>query len=445
MQGKAPCFITVLGTSDYLDCAYYAHPDRNTRVHGVRFVQEAVLRLHGELARPDAKILVLLTEKARKANWEDGGHKQRDNGGPVEGLRTRLQGVINAPPETVDIPMGRNEEEIWQIFRLIVDAIPEEASLWVDITHSFRSLGMILLAAIQYVKAVKQVQVRAIHYGAMEAVGTVQELRALPPEERVVPIFDLTPFNAIMDWSQAVANFRRSGDPGLLHELSREPLRTLLANSKGKDEAAKAIRYLVDSISALCSHLSCNRGPKISRLAQRVNTNLARVRKNMPANHVLPPLSPLFDMLAKEFAGFTGDSLDVALAAADWCQRHNFIPQAYTILQEGVFSWCLQQANHEDLCDVKAREAASAALYIVAQSLEYDEWHKEAKAQRELIERIRALPGIEAMAKLADQLTQRRNDINHGGHKSDSVPPDRLKGDLETQIQALRDWKKKTA
>lgn len=93
------------------------------------------------------------------------------------------------------IPIGANEEELWEIFKNIFETIGQEEELYIDITHSLRNIPIQLLAVISYARAIKNVTVNGIYYGAFE-VGKFNEEGV-----KEAPILNLLTFLDILDWS----------------------------------------------------------------------------------------------------------------------------------------------------------------------------------------------------------------------------------------------------
>ena len=438
MEKRNTLFISVLGTNDYLPCCYFFYPREEQRVEGVRFVQEAILRLlaQQEDSKPD-EVIIFATQGASEANWRDDGHKDSD-GKPLnrKGFASSLEDA-GYKPRRKEIPDGKSEGEIWQIFQIIIDSIPEKSRLVVDITHSFRSLSMILLAAIQYLKAVKAVEMDAIHYGAMEVLGPVSKVRNMEPTDRMVPIFDLTPFDAIMDWSRAAASFVESGNPAGLRGLANKKIIPILRQTRGQDEEAKSLRRFVDSLDEFCSNLMANRGPLIADSAAKVHENLAQTQ----GISLLPPMVPLLNIIDQELKGFQGDSLDVAIQTARWCLEHNFIPQAYTFLQEGIITWVLERVGESTVDDPEKRQAASSAFVIRAQNMKKNKWNSNALKHEKLIHDIHTISGFDKLSSIMDPLAQRRNNINHSGYNKDKLMPKKLKSELEKALSRLESWK----
>lgn len=48
------------------------------------------------------------------------------------------------------IPNGKNEEEMWEIFETLFDKIEEEDELYIDLTHRFRYIPMLVMIFPNY-------------------------------------------------------------------------------------------------------------------------------------------------------------------------------------------------------------------------------------------------------------------------------------------------------
>src|SRR5690606_16601888 len=109
------------------------------------------------------------------------------------GLHTRLQelkanGKLKAGIKTEDIPEGFSSEEIWSIFQKIVDNVHTGDIIYLDITHAFRSIPMLGMVLLNYLKALHRIEVKAIYYGAFEKLGFAGQVQKMEIEERNAPI-----------------------------------------------------------------------------------------------------------------------------------------------------------------------------------------------------------------------------------------------------------------
>ena len=165
-------FVSFLGFSNYKECMYYKDDFCSSNI---RFIQEATLdylQQLGEWTEEDVAY-ILLTEGAKAKNWVDNGHRNPKTNEVIEqiGLETSLkQKRYPFKIKTIEqLPDGKNEEELFDLFRRIYEVIQLGDSLYFDITHGFRSLPMLALVLINYAKFLKGVEVRSITYGNFEA------------------------------------------------------------------------------------------------------------------------------------------------------------------------------------------------------------------------------------------------------------------------------------
>src|SRR5690606_7835290 len=90
------------------------------------------------------------------------------------GLRDELESLSKKKGfqvENIGIPEGHNEEELWEIFKTILDQLEEGDEIILDITHSFRYLPMLTFIIINYARIVKKCSLKAVYYGAFEVLG----------------------------------------------------------------------------------------------------------------------------------------------------------------------------------------------------------------------------------------------------------------------------------
>lgn len=71
---------------------------------------------------------------------------------------------------------------------------------------------MLAMTILSYSKALKNVTIKGIYYGALEAKGK---------STGIVPVFDLTACNDIMDWTVAADSFIHYGNSDRIGELCK--------------------------------------------------------------------------------------------------------------------------------------------------------------------------------------------------------------------------------
>ena len=310
--------ITALGAGKYEPVTYRW----NAHTYETSFVQEAFVHW----LKPEVTC-VLLTEKARETHWNN--------------LCQRLQ--EHTQTVAIDIPDGKRESELWQIFTRISDAVHEGDEIAFDITHGFRSLPVLALLTIAYLKQIKQVKVRYILYGAFDA-----------KDEQGTPVFDLTPFADLLEWLVAAKMFTATGDSSelgrLIQEVQNDAYRNRGAYGENLPRALKNFGMALEEVS---NDLLLARVPNlpdsIRRLAQRQS------EANTEVGQWTQPLTLLLDKIAAAYAPFQDDSLPTQAKLIRWYLDHNHIVQAMTLAREWVVSYHLHKEG-KDWRDPHERE-----------------------------------------------------------------------------------------
>jgi CRISPR-associated Csx2 family protein len=430
----ARVFLAFLGTNDYLPCTYYAAAGEAA---GVRFVQEATVQLFCQEWGEGDRILILTTDEARRKNWRDDGHLDRD-GNPLrrEGLARRLGELgLNARVERVPIPEGRNAGEIWQVFQTLSEQLQDGDEVVFDITHALRHIPMLALAALNYAKVLKGVSLQGIYYGAFEVLGSIREAEKLPVAQRRVPIFDLAAFDALLDWGVAVDRFLGAGDAAPLAALAQRAVKPILMETRGQDAAARAIRRLAQRLEDFTAALATCRGPRLGEIVRLLKEDL----EGAVELEVLPPLKPLLARVAARLRDFPGDFIRDGLQSARWCLDHNLIQQGFTILQEFLISWLVQRQGLDDT-KLAHRELVNQALTISQKQLPPETWKREAREHRESVQGLLAFFEQQpSWVRIFSDLNQCRNDLNHAAFRGNSRSAGAFRPKLEELLSAAQE------
>jgi CRISPR-associated DxTHG motif protein len=310
--------IAFLGTGEY-KCATYRW---NDQTYKTSFVQEAFVHW----LKPETTC-VLLTKEARKKHWGD--------------LCQRLQRHTQTV-EGINIPDGKSEEELWEIFAAISKAVQEGDEIVFDITHGFRSLPMIALLTIAYLKQVKGVKVQHVVYGVYER------------DNPMAPILDLTPFADLLDWLAAAKMFITTGDSSELGQLIQEIQNDAYRNREAYAEnLPRALKNFGAALAEVSHDLLLTRVPNLPKSV----SNLIEKQKRASAevSDWTPPLTLLLDKIADAYEPFQDDSLPTQAKLIRWYLDHNHIVQAMTLAREWVVSYHLHKEG-KDWRDPHERE-----------------------------------------------------------------------------------------
>jgi CRISPR-associated Csx2 family protein len=387
-------FMSFLGTSAYKECEYTSG-DTGVKT---RFIQEALIKLFCANFTEADSICIFLTQNARETNWN--------------ALHERINALkLPAKLRIIDIPDGKSEAEIWDIFTKMFDAMGEKDAVIFDITHGFRSLPMLGFSILNYARYLKNIQVAGIYYGAYEAKDA---------DERT-PIFALKAFYDLMQWSSAANSFVNYG---IADELI-ETVHGSAALYLGSDGTAKAIGKISETLSTL-------RGADI--VEGKIFVNCINKIENLESQgNYQAAFQPLFQQVRKKLDGFKPNDPMNFFYAVQWYMRHNMIPHALTMMQEGLLT-CVMARKNMDWRKREHREHISGYLvYIYRQqsattAVSEEEFFKS-DAQRALnielaLQSDDAVFGVAAV--LYGDIQQTRNDVNHGGFNQNGTSYNRI-------------------
>lgn len=421
-------FISVLGTSFYDRCKYVSE---NFESAETSFIQHATLQFHhANEWSAECKAFILLTEKARTDNWivptgRRYNHKLKEDV-PYKGLEEVLTGMrLPFSVEPIAIPDGKDQSEMWKIFETTFNLFEDGDELYLDLTHSFRYLPMLMLVLGNYSKFLKHVEVSAITYGNYEARDEATNK---------APIVDLLPLSSLQDWTFATADFLKNGFADRLVELSNKELRPLLKFAENReDENIQRLRGLIAHIESFTSEMLICRGMKVveSQSAEAIRNDIQNLKEI-----VIPQLEPVLHDITKSINDFSSSAGVLNLFhAIEWCYNHHLYQQSTTFLEEGVISFFCLRHNIPLDCR-KKRELITSAFNIIANNYSEEEWRVEPDFKdllRVIVDDIKANFGT--LSKPFNSIVALRNDYNHCGMREERSDASKIRN----RIKARRD------
>lgn len=156
---------------------------------------------------------------------------ERFPGSLRERIQYRVGEQLGTRVEPHLLPIGRTQEEYWEMLRRLAELDIREGTVSIDVTHALRSQSVFLFIALIYLRAVHdQLSLGSVFYGANAIAQEHFDGRT--------PIFDLRPMAQMLDWIDAAQAFDRHGDAA--------PLSRLLDQEGGEamGEVAKRARYV---------------------------------------------------------------------------------------------------------------------------------------------------------------------------------------------------------
>lgn len=396
--------VTFLGTGKYQPVVY-RDPASERCAPQTTWIARALAELH----RP-TEILVLATPKAEATHGSALLADLRSAGFTVE-LRT--------------IDEGGEPQHLWQQFEAIKAALraPAEWQVILDITHGFRSQPFFAASVVAFVRAVDENPPRLrVAYGGFEAKDAAG----------VAPIWDLTPFIDLLDWTREIMLFLRTGRAVGVAQRTQALGRALSRAwaDGGRAGAKPTLPALAKALGALGRDLETVRtgamllgSDKAAASAAQLIAAMGEVRDSL-AQHI-PPLADVLDRIETMaqplvISTATLNTPEGHAATAALAQLYlgmGRYSEAATTVREGLITL---YAEDSAACpgrkgfDGKARESAETA------------W------------RTRDDQGSRTVAAI-------RNDIDHGGYRSRPLPADRLTEQIDKLVTAFADAEAKAA
>ena len=399
MTARRSHLISFLGTSRYQPTEYVAggglDPDAGSCT--TPFIAEAIARLLDVGA-----VTVLATPSARSQNGE--------------ALGRALQATVGEVA-WVEIPDGRDDGELWTIFDCLRRALSGPEPKLLDITHGFRSVPFFAAGVLHFVRSVDPaagpVQVL---YGAFQAPLELDG-------RAVTPIWDLSAFVDLGEWTTAISTFLRTGSGTDLADSTRLLGQSLARQWAGAgkhgprpslDRLGKSLDRFADSFATVrVPDLLVGRG---SKGVPQVEALLSAITAARPSVALAPPLAAVLDRIAELPEALErppldqlGGTLRLAALARTYFGMGRF-SEAATILRE---AWVSSHATRADAL-LPGGEAFSRPARKVAEARWLGNQDHEARTTANV-----------------------RNDLLHAGFNSAARAAHTLREDLASELDRL--------
>lgn len=380
-------FISVLGTGFYEACKYKKGKFVSSET---RFIQQATLeylKVNSNWTTRNAegdvidRVIILLTNGAKDTNWDKSIIKRLNRKTELEeayiGLEQVLQEMnLPCPVETVNIPDGKNEDEMWAIFNAVYETLRPNDELYFDLTHSYRYLPMLVLVLGNYAKFLKGVKVKHISYGNYEARDSLSN---------VAPLMDILPLTMLQDWTFAAADLIRNGNIERFQSLKEENALSPLLRERGQKNIDRRMAegYLdgyIESLESFLDDMKLCLAPNIlsGTTINRINDCHEQVSEVF--EDVIAPIPPIINKIHQSLHGFETtdtmhpESVQNGYEAAKWCYDHQLYQQAVTILDENITTDFCQRLGTDER--VYEQRTASNAFLRYGEYREND-WESE--------------------------------------------------------------------
>lgn len=341
--------------------------------------------------KPD-QLIVVVTDKAKEKALPD--------------LREWIE-LENVPLSIVEIPNGKDRHEAWTIFNALVaeydrlfPANVQKPEVYVDVTNGLRSLPILMLSIVRYLQRARQIDLRAIFYGAYDAVEKTDNQK---------PVYQLDSFITVLDWATAVDTFLKTGSSFQLAEM----IDTQLIPLDGSEEISQALRSLSEALD-LVRMLDVHRHSHTLVEAIRRIHAASLTDENRIIAELLQRLQTEFEPLAmhdpsSNLREFLKKNLKLVL----WYSNRNRYQDAMLLAREWMLTYKMQHRSVQR----KRNGAYSPAEIFIRENRHAEEGHHQwqSREKKELHMEINNLRNAMAHGGLHDEQTSAHtlHRINH--------------------------------
>lgn len=459
-------FISMLGTGNYSECYY----DNGIDKIKTRFIQEAVIKMYMKDITEDDEIVIFMTDVSKKKNWVDSDLivegistkfnriKEIDNisrekinniikdlenyndkivKGEKKGLRTIIHDNFpGVKVKEVEVSEGKNTEELWDTFDKILNEIQDNDNIIFDITHGFRSIPMQILAVINYAKIIrKNVNLLGVYYGAFEARDK---------NTNITPVFDLSIYNDILDWTSAAKSFISYGNSNEIYDLCLKKF------INGHKELVH-VKKFAESLKTFTTCIETSRGkiiPKEDAMnnTKKIEKSIAVAKDNVKSKYEeimtldsknrqpIEPFKMLLQKIQERLDDFKSDSnFNAGMSTVNWCLENNMIQNGMSALYETIKTYVCSKYNIQD--DIKKTRDDIVKNAIIYKAIKTTKTYKifEDKKDEDMYKLIiKTLP--QEIAELSDRVSNSRNDMSHFGFTQTTSSCTKLKDNLKAFI-----------
>ncbi len=260
------------------------------------------------------------------------------------------------------IKYGINEEELWSNFEIyleILDKIEQGDEVYIDISHSFRSLALMSFLMAQFGQTIreKDFKIAGIFYGMLDYSRE---------NNGITPIVDLKMFFELIEWMKAVENLTKYGNADYIVELLQ-------------GENKKEINLFSNfSLSLRMANLAAIKD-NVRRLAQQ--KQFIENSNNKVVSLLSKEINNFIQRLNKEKMS------DFQLELSKWFCEHKHYALGYLALVEAIISKVCEIKNY-DLTKRDNREKAKKEMKGVHKELYYKVFKSANEIRKDIAHQI---------------------------------------------------------
>lgn len=339
--------LSFLGATEYLPCIYN-FKDKEDKP--TKYFQTAIGEyfFRDRLEDTKDKLIIFCTDKALayfNCRKEDRIHEFEDDMWKGKKLQQELDESEILRNRYAVKKVECEVNDVWGLFECIFEEINEDDEIVFDLTNSFRILPLIAMVVLNFAKYVKNIKIKGIYYGAFEAVGNFKQVSELPLKRRIIPVYNMSDFNLLIDWIVGTEKYLSSGNAEMLKELIIDTKD--LENSKViKDIEKKEIKLWIKKIEEFSEAVGVSNVIKIDKLGNEIKESFPMAKSVV--KNILPPLDKVMNKIEGNFEKYSPtETVKNIHETVKWCCEHNMIQQAYTLFRENIVTYIYERLNIE--------------------------------------------------------------------------------------------------
>lgn len=252
---------------------------------------------------------------------------------------SKIKQVLGDRSECILIKYGLNQNELWDNFdRIIqiVDSLQPRDKLYIDITHSFRSLSLFLFLTLIFINDLaseKQIEVAGVYYGMLDVTRELGH----------TPVVDLKSLFDMTSWVKGAYSLKTYGDGYLIAELLKQ---------QGEEQLATQIEKLSEAVNI-------NYVDAIKQRSSTLKNSLQKEVLNSPFRYLRQKLVNFVDKFARSS---NKDESQFQLELAEWYFQNKRYATGYITLTEAIITYVCE-INNIDIRDESNRNEMKSFLH----------------------------------------------------------------------------------
>jgi CRISPR-associated Csx2 family protein len=263
-----------------------------------------------------------------------------------------VEKILGQRSRCILIKYGLNEEELWQNLHnvlKIVDFLEKGDEIYLDITHSFRSISLFIFLTTTFLKDLvdeKEIKIGGVYYGMLDITNEIGH----------TPIVDLKSLFDMTSWIKGAYSLKSYGDGYLIADLLK---------NQGEEKIAKDIEQLSKAIDI----------NNVNEIKQKSSSLKKSLSQDYNTRSPFQYIRGVLDKFITRFSRSSVSESEYQLELAGWYFDNRRYAAGYIVLTEAVITYMCELQNKDiknkddrelmkDLLHKKFKQTKLAKLYF---------------------------------------------------------------------------------